>query len=156
MAFSYLTDTQRKSISSILDNVHVTFARTITAFKNGEIVSLATNSEYNSFYKRRAANTEFTEVSQDFLARIRYVKAEEEMFKFNDGNADQNSQHKIVLPAGSVKIKVDKNAHEFIRGAKRIELDGQRFSIISNARQIAMFGPEYSPYYEYILVPTED
>lgn len=155
MATSYLNTTQKRAIADILDNVHETFARKIFCFKDGERISLATNSQYNAFYRERSANTEFSEVSIEINARIRYVKADEELFKFSDGTAG-GVQNKIALPAGSVKIKVDRAGYEFIKDAKRIELDNQRFAVVSNARQIAMFGPDYSPYYEYILTPTDE
>lgn len=156
MATSYLTNAQKISISSVIDNIHETFARKIYAFKDGERISLATNSQYNAFYRERSSNTEFSEVSIEINARIRYVKADEELFSFKDGSSASGGQNKVALPAGSVKIKVDRTGYEFIRDAKRIELDNQRFSVVSNARQIAMFGPDYSPYYEYILTPTDE
>lgn len=156
MATSYLNATQKRAISSIIDNVHLTFARPITAYKNGERVSLASNPEYNAFYKTQSSNESFSEVSLEINARIRYVKADEELFVFKDGSAASGNQDKIALPAGSVKIKVNREGYEFIKDAKRIELDGNRYAIVSNARQIAMFGPDYSPYYEYILTPTDE
>ena len=156
MATSYLTSLQKRNIADVFDNIHETFARPITAYKNGERISLATNPEYNAYYGRQSSNESFSEVSMEINARIRYVKADEELFAFKDGSAASGNQNKVALPAGSVKIKVDKAAHEFIRDAKRIELDGNRFAVVSNARQIAMFGPDYSPYYEYVLTPTDE
>lgn len=155
MATSYLTSLQKRNIADVFDNIAKTFERTIYAFRDGERVSLATNSQYNSFYRTQSSNTEFSEVSQEIQARIRYVKSDEELFKFSDGTAG-GVQNKVALPAGSVKIKVNRTGYEFIKDARRIELDGQRFSIVSNARQIAMFGPDYSPYYEYLLTPTDE
>ena len=155
MATSYLTSLQKRNIADVFDNIAKTFERTIYVFKDGERISLATNSQYNSFYRERSSNTEFSEVSLEIQARIRYVKADEELFKFSDGTAG-GVQNKIALPAGSVKIKVDRAGYEFIKDAKRLEVDGNRYSVVSNARQIAMFGPDYSPYYEYLLTPTDE
>lgn len=156
MATSYLSATQKRNIADVFDSIHQTFQRPITIWKNGERVSLSSNSQYNAFYREQSSNTEFSEVSLETTARIRYVKADEELFSFKDGSAASGNQNKVALPAGSVKIKVNKEAHEFIKDARRVELDGQRFAIVSNARQIAMFGPDYSPYYEYILTPTDE
>jgi hypothetical protein len=155
MATSYLTSLQKRNIADVFDNIASTFSRSIFCFKDGERISLATNSQYNSFYRERSSNTEFSEVSLEIQARIRYVKADEELFKFSDGTAG-GVQNKIALPAGSVKIKVDRAGYEFIKDAKRLEVDGNRYSVVSNARQIAMFGPDYSPYYEYLLTPTDE
>lgn len=156
MATTYLSVIQKRSISDVFDSIHLTFARPITIYKDGERVSLSSNSQYNAFYRQQSSNTEFTEISLETTARIRYVKADEELFAFKDGSSASGNQNKVALPAGSVKIKVNKEAHEFIKDARRVELDGQRFSIVSNARQIAMFGPDYSPYFEYILTPTDE
>ena len=155
MATSYLSATQKRNIANVFDSIHETFQRPITIWKVGERVSLASNSQYNSFYRQQSSNTEFTEVSLETTARIKYVKADEELFKFSDGTAG-GVQNKVILPAGSVKIKVDRAAYEFIKNAERLELDGNRFAVVSNARQIAMFGPDYSPYYEYLLTPTDE
>jgi hypothetical protein len=155
MATSYLTDSQRRNIANVFDNIAKTFERSVWAFKDGERISLATNSQYNSYYRTQSSNTEFSEASLELQARIRYIKSDEEVFKFSDGTAG-GVQNKIVLPAGSVKIKVDRAGYEFIKDAKRLEVDGSRFAVVSNARQIAMFGPDYSPYYEYLLTPTDE
>lgn len=155
MATSYLTSLQKRNIADVFDNIAATFQRPIWAFKDGERISLATNSQYNSYYRIQSSNTEFSEVSLELQARIRYIKSDEEVFKFSDGTAG-GVQNKIVLPAGSVKIKVDRTGYEFIKDAKRLEVDGNRYAVVSNARQIAMFGPDYSPYYEYLLCPTDE
>lgn len=155
MATSYLTSLQKRNIADVFDNIAKTFERTIYGFRDGERISLASNPQYNSFYRTQSSNTEFSEVSQEIQARIRYVKSDEELFKFSDGTAG-GVQNKVALPAGSVKIKVNREGYEFIKDAKRIELDGNRYAIVSNARQIAMFGPDYSPYYEYLLTPTDE
>lgn len=155
MATSYLSPTQKRNIADVFDSIHQTFQRPITIYKDGERISLSSNSQYNAFYKTQSSNTEFSEVSLETTARIRYVKSDEELFKFSDGTAG-GVQNKVALPAGSVKIKVNREGYEFIKDAKRIELDGNRYAIVSNARQIAMFGPDYSPYYEYLLTPTDE
>jgi len=154
MAISYLSSAQKTSISDVINNIHETFAREVVAYKDGEMVSISTDSGYNSFYGQ--TNLEYTPVSLTFKARIRYLKGDEELFSFSDGSSSTGGQNKVALPAGSVKIKVDSAANEFLKDARRIELDGKRFAIVSNARQIAMFGPEYSPYYEYLLTPTDE
>jgi hypothetical protein len=156
MATSYLTTLQKRNIANVFDNIAKTFERTIYGFKDGERISLASNPQFNAFYRQQSSNTEFSEVSMEIQARIRYVKSDEELFVFKGGSSNSDNQDKIALPAGSVKIKVNREGYEFIRDARRIELDGNRFSIVSNARQIAMFGPDYSPYYEYILTPTDE
>lgn len=155
MAVSYLTQAQKESIGSIIDNVHTTFAREIVIFKIGQRVAISNDSSYNAFYASQSEPERET-VSLTTKARIKYVKAEESLFSIKDGSLASGNQDKIVLPAGSIKIKVDQEAKNFISGAQRIEVDGNRYSVVSNGRLIAMFGPSISPYYEFILVPTDE
>jgi hypothetical protein len=43
--------------------------------------------------------------------------------------------------------------YEYVREAKRVELDGRRFSIKSDGKPLGMFGPQY---YEFILIPMDE
>lgn len=155
MAFSYLTADQKTAIGGVIDNIHETFSREITIFQIGKSLSIASNSDYNAFYASQSQD-ELSAQSLTTKARIRYVKAEEELFSLKDGSAASGNQDKIVLPAGAVKIKINSAAKDFIKNAQRIELDGNRYSIVTNGRLIAMFGPLISPYYEYILIPMDE
>jgi len=155
MAYSYLTKAQKIAIGNVMDCIHETFKREITLFRVGQRVSIAANPDYNAFYgSQQTPELETTSLTTD--ARIRYVKAEEELLIRKDGSTLSGNQDKIVLPAGSVKIKVNQEAYEFLKNAQRVELDGNRFAVVSNARLIAMFGPTISPYYEFLLTPTDE
>lgn len=155
MATSYLTTSQKIVIGGLIDNIHETFARKVKIFKIGQRVAISNDSSYNAFYASQSEPERET-VSLTTKARIKYVKAEETLFSIKDGSLASGNQDKIVLPAGSIKIKVDQEAKDFISGAQRIEVDGNRYSVISNGRLIAMFGPSISPYYEFVLVPTDE
>lgn len=155
MAISYLTQTQKESIGSILENIHQTFCRPITIFKIGQRIAIASDSSFNAFYEEQSSPERET-VSLTVNARIKYLNAGEELISFKDGSARTGQQNKIVMPIGSVKIKVDEAGKDFLKDAQRVELDGNRYSVISNGRLIAMFGPSISPYYEYILIPIDE
>lgn len=155
MATSYLTTSQKIVIGGLIDNIHETFAREVKIFKIGQRVAISNDSSYNAFYASQSEPERET-VSLTTKARIKYIKAEETLFSIKDGSLASGNQDKIVLPAGSIKIKVDQEAKDFISGAQRIEVDGNRYSVISNGRLIAMFGPSISPYYEFVLVPTDE
>lgn len=151
----FLTPNQKKNIENVIDRIHDTFARTITVFKIGTRTVVSSSNSYNYVYKQQSANTLTTTVSQTFEARIKYVDMEEELLtdraSAQDGN--QNSQNKIILPVGTVKIKVNLAGYNYIKEAKRIEFDGRRFSIKSDAKPLGMFGPQY---YEFILIPSDE
>lgn len=144
----FLTQNQKENIKSIIDRIHETFARDITVFKIGTRTAISSSQNYNFIYRQQSTNTETTEVFQTFKARIKYVSAEEQLLP--DGNAGQD---KIILPAGSVKIKVDINGYNYLKEAKRVEFDGFRFSIKSDGKPLGMFGPQY---YEFLLLPIDE
>ena len=77
----------------------------------------------------------------------------EELMTETDGSNATSIQGRVILPAGSVKMKVDNAAHEFVKTAKRVEISGKRFIVNGQARPIGMF--DKSQYWEYFLTPTD-
>lgn len=155
MATSYLTYSQKVVIGGLIENIHQTFARPIVLYKIGQRITIANDPSYNAYYSSQST-PELETVSLETTARIRYLKEEEDFFGLKDGSAATGHQNKIILPAGSVKIKVDQAAKDFLKDAQRVELDGNRYVVVSNGRLIAMFGPDISPFYEFILTPTDE
>jgi len=151
---SFLSDSLKESVKSVYASFHSSFERPITAFKIGQKIALSSSSQYNAFYKKNATQNNLTEQSREFNARIRYVKMEEEFFTETDGSNLTSNTSKIILPAGSVKFKVDALGYDYIKDAKRIEFDGKRFAVKHNPRPIAFFTP--TDYYEFILIPTNE
>ena len=150
----FLSQNQKNNIKSIIDQIHDTFAREITVFKIGQRVAISSSPNYNALYRQQSSNTSTTEVSQTFQARIKYVEMNEELLQDSSSNSAYSSgQDKIILPAGTVKIKVNLEGYEYVREAKRVELDGRRFSIKSDGKPLGMFGPQY---YEFILIPMDE
>ena len=144
----FLSENQKTNIKSIIDQIHDTFAREITVFKIGQRTVIASSPTYNALYKKQSSNTTTTEVSQTFQARIKYVDMNEELLK--NPNLGQD---KIIMPTGVVKIKVNLEGFNYVKEAKRVELDGRRFSIKSDGKPLGMFGPQY---YEFILTPLDE
>jgi hypothetical protein len=150
----FLSENQKTNIKSIIDQIHDTFAREITVFKIGQRTVISSSANYNALYRQQSANTETTEVSQTFQARIKYVEMSETLLQDSQSNSSYSSgQDKIILPEGTVKIKVNLEGYEYVREAKRVELDGRRFSIKSDGKPLGMFGPQY---YEFILIPMDE
>jgi hypothetical protein len=147
----FLSENQKTNIKSIIDQIHDTFAREITVFKIGQRTVISSSANYNALYRQQSSNTETTEVSQTFQARIKYVEMSETFLQESQSNS--SGQDKIILPAGTVKIKVNLEGYEYVREAKRVELDGRRFSIKSDGKPLGMFGPQY---YEFILIPMDE
>ena len=130
----FLSSNMESAIDTMYDTLHETFAQTITVFKNSKRTVVSTNSKYNSIYGRTdtgsKSNIEYATESQSFEARVYYINMEEDYL--SNSQNQQGTQNKIILPNGSVKIVVKSDAYEFIKEARRLELDGIRFAIKSD------------------------
>ena len=76
----------------------------------------------------------------------------EEDYLSNSQN-QQGTQNKIILPNGSVKIVVKSDAYEFIKEARRLELDGIRFAIKSDGEPRGLTSNKF---YTFLLTPTDE
>jgi hypothetical protein len=87
--------------------------------------------------------------------RIKYVDMGEEFLQNSSSGGGQSGggQDKIILPTGTVKIKVNLEGFNYVKEAKRVELDGRRFAIKSDGKPLGMFGPQY---YEFVLTPIDE
>ena len=140
-------------VSSKLADLHDTFSREITVYKNAKRIAIASSASFNAIYGNSGATntSEYQTVSATFSARIYYLKMDEEFF-FNS-SADSDSQNKITIPNGSVKIVVDPQGYLFIKEARKVEFDGISFSIRSNGNPLGLFGNQY---YEFMLTPIDE
>lgn len=140
-------------VSLKLADLHDTFSREITVYKNAKRVAIASSPSFNAIYGTSGATntSEYQTVSQTFLARIYYIKMDEEFLASSTANTD--AQNKIIMPNGSVKIVVDPQGYLFIKEARKVEFDGISFSIRSDGNPIGLFGNQY---YEFFLTPVDE
>jgi|TARA_B100000085_G_scaffold274899_1_gene292145 hypothetical protein len=152
MATSLISDTQKTKIQEIIDDIHETFARTITVFEEGEKVLISASSTYNGIYGRTetgSKSTTVTKVSHSIKARIKYEEITDE--NLSDGQI--NSQLGIDYVKGRVRITVDNAGYEILKEAKRVEFEGRKYTINSRGSPTGMFGPKY---YHFYLRPIEE
>ena len=71
----------------------------------------------------------------------------------SNSSAGTDSQNKIIMPNGSVKIVVDPKGYLFIKEARKVEFDGITFSIRSDGNPIGLFSNQY---YEFLLTPIDE
>lgn len=151
MATSYISASQKDYINSIFDDVFETFARYITVIMNPEMVVATTSPTYNGFYgadTNSAANEPtYTTKSYTFKAKISYISNQKAPY-FAAVN-----QQRMMLPMGSVKIKVGADAFPYLKEAKKIEFDGRRYDITSDYKPNGIFGPRY---YSFLLTPINE
>ena len=140
-------------VSSKLADLHDTFSREITVYKNAKRVAIASSASFNAIYGTSGATntSQYQTVSQTFSARIYYVKMDEEFL--SNSSSDSDSQNKIIMPNGSVKIVVDSQGYLFIKEARKVEFDGISFSIRSDGNPIGLFSNQY---YEFFLTPIDE
>lgn len=152
MATSYISATLKTQLQGIIDNVHETFARTITVYEEGERVLIAASSTYNNVYgKTNTGGTSVsrTSVSHSIKARIKYINAKDE--SLTDGEI--NSQPDIDLINGSVRITVDESGFAILKEAKRCEFEGRKYEIASKGSATGILGPQY---YHFFLKPLDE
>ena len=150
---SLLTSVQKAALQSAFDDVHDTFARDIYIFKEAKKIVISTDPNYNPIYDKNSSlsKTVTKEVQkQTFQARVMYNTDRAEPYI---SAPEIDSQLKLKIPDGTVRIKIDQAGYNYIKGSKRIELDGRRFTIESDVRPHGLFEPTY---YTFFLMPTED
>jgi hypothetical protein len=147
----FLSSSKISRIESLYGKLHQTFAKDITVYKNGKKTLIAHDPKYNSIYSRNNAgnrdSVEYTVVSKTFSARIYYIKTEEEFFN------NYKSQTKVILPKGSVKVVVEKEAFDYIQEARRVEFDGRRFTIHTDG---APYGLTSNLFYTFYFTPLDE
>ena len=152
MATSYISANLKTQLQGIIDNVHETFARTITVYEEGERVLIAASSTYNNVYGKTntgGKSVSKTSVSHSIKARIQYINAKDE--SLSDGQID--SQPDIDLINGSVKITVDESGFAILKEAKRCEFEGRKYEIVSKGSATGILGPQY---YNFFLKPLDE
>jgi len=149
---SLLNNAEKADFQKAFDSLHDTFARDIYIFKEAKKVVISTNSNFNPIYNQNSSSTQTVTnqvQSGTFKARIKYDTNMAEDFMVSD-NVD--AQLKVKMAQGMVRVKLEKTGYEYIKDAKRIELDGRRFSIESDPRPHGLFAPTY---YTFFLKPTD-
>ena len=147
----FLSSSQISEIECCFEKLHQTFAQQITVYKNGKKTLIAHDPKYNAVYGRNNSgqrdSVEYTVLSETFEARVYYIKAEEELFN------NESSQIKVVMPKGSVKIIVNKEGSDYIQEARRVELDGRKFSIKTDSSPHGLTG---NLFYTFYLTPLDE
>jgi hypothetical protein len=117
---------------------------------NPIVVVISTSPSYNSFYKRDLDKTNYSDLTPQsftFKARIKYISNTQGVFP---GTLDQQ---KVIYPTGSVQVKVQYDAYVKLKEARKVDLDGRRYSIASDYKPVGMFGPQY---YSFLLSPIDE
>ena len=148
---SLLTNAEKTTLNEEMDALHDTFARDIQIIKEAVKTVTTSNAQFNSVYGTAGSSTSLTYTPQSgsYKARVQYLRQEEDYFT----DSELDSQLKIKMPAGSVRIKVTGDAHDYLKDAKRVQMDDRRFTIQSDYSPHGLFDARY---YTYYLKPIDE
>jgi len=150
---SLISAAQKAAFQSAFNDLHDTFARTIYIYKEAQSTVISTNPKYNSIYQQNQSRSQVVSrkvVSSSFQARITY---DTDRSQSNLTSPEVESQLKLKLPDGFVRIKVAKDGYEYLKDAKRVEFDGRKFTIESDVRPHGLFQPTH---FTFFLLPIEE
>jgi len=152
----FLSQDQINKVRNLMSNLHTTFARTITVYKNSKKTLIASSDSWNSLYSRTNTGSdspvEYTTVSSTFEARIYYDDADTSYFT-DDGPSEQaGTQNKVVVPDGTVRIVVKQAGYDYLTEARRVEFDGTKFIIESDGKPRGFTSNQF---YTFVLSPVD-
>ena len=137
---SLISDLEKKELALVFRDIFDTFKRTITIHKEPiKIVSNPGNLPYAGYGEdSEEDNVSYVPQSKTFNAVISYSNYQTEI----------NTQVG-PLEAGQVKIKVEKEAADYIKAGKteRIEVDGKSFNRVTNDKVQDFLGTQYYVFY---------
>ena len=143
---SLINDSEKGRFQSVFQDIHDTFARDIKFIQDAKRVILSTDPNYNYLYNNvrgNVASVKYKIVEKTFKARILYIgRQNEDIF---DGEA--GAQIKVDKHVGEVRIKVDSEGYSYLKGTKRCEFDGRKFSVISDEMPHGLFTPHFYTFY---------
>jgi hypothetical protein len=153
---SLISTARQNAVTKVLKDLHDTFSKEVIAYKNAVAVCNAPSSSYNSIYDNAGPSTSvtYTEIKQTFMARIYFVKSDQEFFY--NGRGLNGSNDKLILPQGFVKIIVEQDAYEFIKESRKVEFDGVLYSVRSAGNHANPEGLFNYNLYEFHLTPLNE
>ena len=152
----FLSQDQINKVKNLMSDLHTTFARTITVYKNSKKTLIASSTSWNSLYRRTNtgsnSSVEYTTVSSTFEARIYYDDMDTSYFT-DDGPSEQaGTQNKVVVPDGTVRIVVKQDGYDYLSEARRVEFDGTKFIIESDGKPRGFTSNQF---YTFVLSPVD-
>lgn len=137
---SLISDIEKRDLGLVFKDIFDTFKRTITVHKEPvKAVGNPGNMPYAG-YGEDSEETNVTYIPQN--------KAFDAVISYNNHQTEINTQVG-VYEAGQVKIKVEKEAADYIKTGKteRIEVDGKSFNKVTNDKVQDFLGIQYYVFY---------
>lgn len=121
---NFFSDAQKSEYSSVFDSIHESFGRDVLVIKEPERVILEeVDSNYNYFYdassQKKTIQETLQPVSGIFKMRIQWQDPKNEVQNL------QTSEIRPKINANICRLKMKKDAVDFIGGCKNIVVDGR-------------------------------
>lgn len=142
---SLITSAEKSALNSVMNSVHDTFSRLITVYKDAAQTVTTQSTSFNSIYGNAGATTSitYTPQSSQIYAAILYARRFDEDY-FAD---QQDSQLKIKMQEGRIRVKVKASDYSTVKDGKRFEFDGQQFFRDSDFRAHGLFDVQFYTFY---------
>ena len=146
MATNLISASERTALNAVIDDVHETFAREITVFKEASQIVIITDPNFNPLYNTAGQTTSYvnTPVYKTFKVIIYYNDDISKKYWSESGLA---SQIKLEVVVGSVRIKMRADDYDYIKDGRRFDVDGKRFVLNSSFRPHGLFDNQYYTLY---------
>ena len=142
---SLITAAEKSALNSVMNSVHDTFSRLITVYKDAVQTVTTQSTSFNSIYGNAGATTSITYTPQSsrIYAAILYARRFDEDY-FAD---QQDSQLKIKMQEGRIRVKIKASDYSTVKDGKRFEFDGQQFFRDSDFRAHGLFDVQFYTFY---------
>ena len=146
MATNLISASQRVALNAVMEDIHETFAREITVFKEASQIVIITDPSFNPLYNTAGQTTSYvnTPVYKTFKVRIQYNDDIGKKYWSESGLA---SQIKLEAVVGSVRIKIKSEDYEYIKDGRRFDVDGKRFVLNSTFKPHGLFDNQFYTLY---------
>lgn len=141
MASSLFTDSEKNELDGLLDNVHETFKKDIYAFireSSAAPIDLNFNPIYSTYKDESKAVTDNVLTKYTISARVKYFKKGEEEVLDDTGLSSSENV---------IRVKVTDADKEKLLISSHVEVDGERYSVISDSEVVGPFSSGYVKLY---------
>lgn len=139
---SLISDSEKKVLSGVFEDIFDTFKREIVVYKEPTKTISSINEAALFGYGEDSSITNYTYESKSgaYNAIVRYQDKQDESY-YSEMNGP--------IPKGDVRIKVKKDCRDFIEQGKteRIEFDDKAFNVVSDDSVKRFLDSEYFVYY---------
>lgn len=141
---SFLSVADKDQVNAVFDELHDTFKRAITVYRIGKKALVATDPSFNGIYEKtlgKQGDAKQTYTKVEIYARIKYFS------KAELAGPDLQGQTGVYIPSGTVRLKVTTADYESLKGAEKIEIDGQLYKLLAMPVVVGPFGVNHYAIY---------